>query len=113
VEKPGEIRTGKFYLSTDSWGENFIILTEPFNIRMTDQQHFPNREFILNFTFATTIQIWRDLPDDKKQDVCNHVDRENPEKESKTKTKVLQECKRVPCEFWTTRQEQELFLQGA
>jgi hypothetical protein len=113
VEKPGEIRTGKFYLSTDSWGQSIIILNKPFHIRMTDQQHFPNREFILNFTFATIIQIWRDLPDDRKQDVCKHVDREKPKKESKTKAKVLQEHKRVQCELWTASPQQELFLQGA
>ncbi|KAH7084195.1 hypothetical protein FB567DRAFT_629745 [Paraphoma chrysanthemicola] len=111
VEKPGVIRTGKFYLSTGFWGRNFITLDKSFNIRMTDQQQFPNREFILNFTFATIIQIRRDLPDDRKQDVCEHVDRGKSEKKSKTDARVFQECKRVPCELWSASPQQELFLQ--
>lgn len=111
VETPGEIRDGKFYLGTDSL-EGFTSFNKPFNIRMTDKDNFPNREFILQFTFATIVEIWRDLLNEREQDVCERVDREKPQKKSKTETKASQEYKRVQCELWVASPEQELFQQG-
>ena len=111
VETPGEIRTGKFYVGTDSWG-GFTSFNKPFSIRMTAKDNFPNREFILQFTFATIVEIWRDLLHEREQDVCERVDREKPQKKSKTETKASQEYKRVQCKLWVASPQHELFQQG-